>query len=646
MPAATSPDSPAAASPLAPGSPPAAPLPGAPGARPTAFRTDVLVVGAGPTGLMAGAWCARLGLRAVVADAKPGPTRESRALALQARSIEVYRQLGLEEAVLARSVPARHVSPGIGRWRLGTVHLDRIGHGLTPFPGLHVLEQSANEQILADHLAALGRPVAWRHAFRALAQSPDGTVTATLEAPSGPVTLTARYLIAADGASSPVRHALGTPFEGTTSPFEFYVLDALGVRGVGDGIEVRFSAEHFMLCFPMGRDERGRRSRLLGILRAPDATAEGADAGTPDLEPRSRAALAGRFGITYADTAWSSRYRVHHRVAAAFRSGAVFLAGDAAHIHSPVGAQGMNTGLQDAQDLVCTIADVLAGRAAEGSLDRYEAERRPVALNLVRTTDRVFAAVTSLSPVARFVRSVLAPVVLPVALRVIPRSPAGGRVFGYISQTRIHYWMGPGRTRPAGQRRGRVLGRRLPWVPDAGHAGPVPGGDGRGDNHEALNLPVWQVHAYGPTAVPVARELAERHRDKAAGAAGPASGVRVPGAQVPGAQVPGALVLGERAPEARVPGVRASGAGVTEGPAMRDAGAPGVLVSRLSGPPDLPVHEFRAAPEQDLPDGTAVLVRPDGFVAEVVTAPASGAAAAKAAAETAPSRSAASSLRT
>lgn len=581
MPAAGTPGPPAS-SPRA--SPRTSPRPRA-SPPPRTVATDVLIVGAGPTGLMAGAWCARLGLRAVVVDAKPGPTRESRALGLQSRSLEVYRQLGLADAVERESVPARDVSPGIRRRLLGTIHLDQVGHRLTPFPGLHILEQSANERILAEHLAALRRPVAWGYAFRSLGTTPEGRPVAELDSPSGPVRVRARFVIAADGASSPVRHALGTDFEGTTSPFEFYVLDALGVQGVGEGIEVHFSAAHFALCFPMGRDEQGRRrARLLGILRASEAGTDGfgtgrgagteaPDTGPQDIEARARAILAGTFGITYADTAWASRYRVHHRVAAAFRAGSVFLAGDAAHIHSPVGAQGMNTGLQDAQNLVCLLADVIAGRADESALDRYEAERRPVALTLTRTTDRVFAAVTSLSPVARIVRSVMAPVVLPVVLRLIPRSPAGGRFFGYLSQIRIHYWMGPGGKPVAGQRRDRVLGRRLPWVPDAGHAGAVPGGDGRGDNHEALNLPAWQVHAYGPAAVPVARELAERHRDKAAGAARPASGGRTPGAAQAQAQ---------------------------------DSGAPG-----------LPVYAFRAAPEQGLPDGTAVLVRPDGFVAEV-----------------------------
>ncbi|WP_246858490.1 FAD-dependent monooxygenase [Citricoccus sp. SGAir0253] len=573
-----------------PGPPPA---PGAtPSARaPRVVSTDVLVVGAGPTGLMAGAWCARLGLRAVVVDAKAGPTRESRALGLQSRSLEVYRQLGLAEAVEREAVLARNVSPGVGRHRLGTVHLDRIGHGLTPFPGLHVLEQSANERILAEHLAAVGRPVAWRHAFRSLGTTPEGRPAVGLDSPTGPVTVRARYVIAADGASSPVRHALGTPFEGSTSPYEFYVLDATGVEGLGDGIEIRFSGEHFMLAFPMGRDERGgRRSRLLGILRAEDlAGAEGGEAAPDDgavrLEARARAALAERFSVTYAGVSWFSRYRVHHRVAAAFRTGAVFLAGDAAHIHSPVGAQGMNTGLQDAQDLVCALADVLAGRADESRLERYEAERRPVALTLVRSTDRVFAAVTSLRPFARVVRSAVVPVVLPVVLRLVPRSPAGGRLFGYLSQTRIHYWMGPGPRRPPGQPRGRVVGRRLPWVPDAGHEGPVPGGDGRGDNHEALCLPRWQVHAYGPAALPLALALAEEHRDLAVDHR---TGSRRPA-------VPALAVAAGAGPE--------PGAG-PDGPA--------------SG---LPVFAFRAAPEARLPDGTAVLVRPDGFVAELRLSP-------------------------
>lgn len=565
-----------------------------PGAKPgRRVSTDVLVIGAGPTGLMAGAWCAKLGIQSLVVDGKAGPTRESRALALQARSLEVYRQLGLEGEVLARATPATGVSPGYGHRTLGTLPLDRVGRGLTPFPGITVFEQSANEELLADHLARQHRPVAWGTSFRAFAETEAGNrssnrpsagrpVTVDLESPGGPVRVTARYVVAADGASSAVRSALGVAFEGATHRFEFYVLDAHGVTGTEPGITVRISREHFMLAFPMGRDGRGgARARLLGILRAEDRTGprpeDGAGTGTRPAadahdETRARESLAGEFGVRYAGTDWYSTYRVHHRVAADFRSGSVFLAGDAAHIHSPVGAQGMNTGLQDAQNLVTKIADVLAGRAPEDSLDRYEAERRPVALTLVRTTDAVFGAVTSASAGARLLRSLVFPAVAPLALRLVPRSPAGGRLFGYLSQIRIHYWMPGAETEQFGgrrRRRGRVLGRRLPWVPEAGDPGV--------DNHEALTAAVWQVHAYGPAAVGPARQLAERHRDKArtggAGTATTAAGTPAAGGAGP-----------------------ASGVG--------------------SGPP---VFTFRAAPEARLPDGTAVLVRPDGFVAELVS---------------------------
>ncbi|GAA1125812.1 FAD-dependent monooxygenase [Citricoccus alkalitolerans] len=545
----------------------------APGRRVT---TDVLVVGAGPTGLMAGAWCAKLGLQSLVVDGKTGPTRESRALAVQARSLEVYRQLGLAQAVLDGAIPATSVSPGFGHRTLGTVRLDRMGQQLTPFPGITIFEQSANEAMLAGHLRDQHRPVAWGTSFRSFttdprAEGPGATVTVELDSPEGLVQVRARYVVAADGASSAVRRVLNIPFEGATNRFEFYVLDAYGVTGTESGITLRASREHFMLAFPLGGDGRGgRRARLLGILRVEDTSpaATGEDAGTMAESPaadardeaRARDSLAGEFGVRYAGTDWYSTYRVHHRLAAGFRAGRVFLAGDAAHIHSPVGAQGMNTGLQDAQNIVCALADVLAGREPEEVLDRYEAERRPVALNLVRTTDVVFGAVTSLSPLARLARTRVFPVVAPVLLRVAPRLPLGGRMFGYLSQTRIHYRM-PGtkadRTGQRRRRRGKVRGRRLPWVPDGGHTGPVPGGDGRGDNHEVLATAEWQVHAYGPAAERLARDLAERHRDRAAGRARPASG--------------------------------------------------------------LPVYGFRAAPEAGLPDGTALLVRPDGFVVEVVS---------------------------
>jgi hypothetical protein len=187
------------------------------------------------------------------------------------------------------------------------------------------------------------------------------------------------------------------------------------------------------------------------------------------------------FAVTYATSRWFATYRVHHRVAATFRDGPFFLAGDAAHVHSPVGGQGMNTGLQDAHNLAFKLADVLRGRAGEAWLDRYEAERRPVARMLVSTTDRLFGFVTSQKPALRALRRVVVPLVAPVGVRLLPRDGGAARFFQYVAQIRIHYRMTPGFS----GKRDQVVGRRLPWA---------------GGNYEALRSLQWQIHSYGPLA--------------------------------------------------------------------------------------------------------------------------------------------------
>lgn len=439
-----------------------------------ALTCDVAVVGAGPTGLLLACVLARLGVSAVVLDAKTGPTRESRALAVQARTLEVYDQVGVVDEVLERAWVADALAPGFGRRVLGRIALGAIGAGTTPYPALHVLEQSENERILHEHLQRLGGRVLWQHRLTALEDRPGG-VLATAQGPGGALRVRARWCVGADGASSAVRRLRGIAFEGATVDRSFYVADAVGVRGlVAGAVNVRPGELDFLLTFPMGTSdgsgEASAHHRLLGAVRG-----VGDEAGT-------RAVLERVYGVTYEALTWFATYRVHHRVAQRFRDGAVFLAGDAAHVHSPVGGQGMNTGLQDAHGLALKLADVVAGVASDASLDRYEAERRPVALRLVRTTDRAFGAITSGSLLARLVRRGVVPLVVPVVARVVPRLPVGGRLFQYVSQTRIHYWMGDDARAAAGGRRGRVVGRRLPWT---------------GSNHAALRSMRWQAHGYG-----------------------------------------------------------------------------------------------------------------------------------------------------
>jgi 2-polyprenyl-6-methoxyphenol hydroxylase-like FAD-dependent oxidoreductase len=423
---------------------------------------DVLVVGAGPTGLMLANWLVKLGVRVVVVDGKDGPTRESRALVVQARSIEVYDQLGIADKVLAAAHRAEAVAPGFGDRAFGRVPLGPLGGRLTPYPWIEVLEQSRNEELLYDNLRALGGDVRWGRPVTSLTATPE-----RVEAAIGDETITARYCVGADGANSVVRKSRGIDFEGVTNPHTFYVIDAEAVGGlVGGSINVRPGGDEFLLGFPM----RGRGNwRLIGLVRDDDGDGK-------ILEEDARARIRRSFAVTYSGSRWFATYRVHHRVAATFRDGPFFLAGDAAHVHSPVGGQGMNTGLQDAHNLAFKLADAVHGRAGDAWLDRYQAERRPVAQTLVATTDRMFGFITSQRTALRALRRLVVPLLAPVGVRALPGSSGGSRFFGYVAQIRIRYPLTPD------GRRDPVVGRRLAWT---------------GGNFEVLRSLQWQIHGYG-----------------------------------------------------------------------------------------------------------------------------------------------------
>ncbi|WP_411722016.1 FAD-dependent monooxygenase [Mycetocola sp.] len=436
-------------------------------------RTEVLVVGAGPTGLLLAAILTKLGIDVVIVDGKSGPTRESRALVLQARTMEILDQLDMVDPVLAETVTATAASPGFERTSFGRVPIGRIGANVSPFPGLHVLEQSRTERILLDQLERLGGTVLWNHRLAGLAVhgTGDTAVEASVDGPDGFVRIAATYCVGADGASSLVRKLHGILFEGITNEHTFYVSDAHGVTGLEpDAVNIRFGTDDFLITFPMAP---GGHDRLLGTIRLSEVNES-------VTEDAARVKLSQVFGVDYDVASWFSTYRISHRVAARFRAGPVFLAGDAGHVHSPVGAQGMNTGLLDAHNLAFTLAAVLRKRAEVSALDRYEAERRPVALRLVSTTDRAFGIVTGTSPLSRFVRRRASRVIVPIIVGVVPRLPGASRLFEYLSQTRIHYWMSA-EARSTG-RRGRVVGRRLPWT---------------GTNFDVLRSLDWQVHFYG-----------------------------------------------------------------------------------------------------------------------------------------------------
>ena len=261
--------------------------------------TDVVIVGAGPTGLMLANCLAKLGVSCVIVDGKAGPTRESRALVLQARTMEIYDQLGLAGRVLEEAELVGALVPGFEKTRFAAVDLRRLATGVAPFPRLYVLEQSKNERMLAESLGALGGEVRWGWRMVSVARMQDGGARVVCETGSdsdavGTQTITARFCVGADGASSPVREATGIPFTGVTNEHTFYVADAAAVEGlVPHAVNLRFGDTQFLLAFPM---TGAGHHRLIGVVRTA--------ADEEVTEAPVRATLERVFGVRYESALW------------------------------------------------------------------------------------------------------------------------------------------------------------------------------------------------------------------------------------------------------------------------------------------------------------------------------------------------------
>jgi 2-polyprenyl-6-methoxyphenol hydroxylase-like FAD-dependent oxidoreductase len=390
---------------------------------------EVLVVGAGPTGLMLANQLARRGVRPLIIDRHPGPSIQTRALGVQARTLEIYSHLGIVDQALElgkRAVGANLWAHG----RRARVPLGDIGQDLSPYPFLLILGQDDNERLLGQALEKLGIAVRWSTELVGLAQQAD-RVIARLKQPDGTIReVAACWVAGCDGARSAVRELNGIEFQGAPYEHVFFVADTeMTGPMVPNELNVYLWRDGFHLFFPMRGPDHWR---VVGILpaalrRRDDVTL---DQVLPSIQREAGA------GLSLRECSWFSTYRIHHRRAERFRDRRCFLLGDAAHIHSPVGAQGMNTGLQDAYNLAWKLALVTSGRASVALLDSYEEERIPVAQRLLSTTDRAFSLVVSDQKLAGLLRTRVVGKAMALAMRI-------GRIrelaFRTISQTGIHY---------------------------------------------------------------------------------------------------------------------------------------------------------------------------------------------------------------
>jgi 2-polyprenyl-6-methoxyphenol hydroxylase-like FAD-dependent oxidoreductase len=456
-------------------------------------QTQVLIVGAGPTGLVLALWLRRLGVHARIIDKMAEPGTTSRAVAVQARTLEFYRQIGLADTVVARGREVSAANLWVAGRQVARAVFGDMGAGISPYPYAFIFPQDEHEQLLIDRLNAAGGSVERETAFIEFEERGDRVIARLERADGRPESCEAAFVAGCDGAHSRLRETLSIGFAGGTYEHLFYVADVeAGGRVMNGEIHVALDRTDFLAVFPL---KDARRARLVGTVR--DGAEDASRRENLSWDDVSRRVIEW-MRIDVKRVHWFSTYQVHHRVADRFRSGRAFLLGDAAHIHSPVGGQGMNTGIGDAVNLGWKLAAVLHGHASTPILDTYEPERIAFAQRLVATTDQAFTGVTSSTATARALRLHVVPLILPALFTF----NAFRRVaFRTVSQTAIEYRGSPLSEGRAGGIHG---GDRLPWVP-------LDSSRRDADNFAPLTSLEWQVHVYG-RALPAMRALcAQRH---------------------------------------------------------------------------------------------------------------------------------------
>jgi 2-polyprenyl-6-methoxyphenol hydroxylase-like FAD-dependent oxidoreductase len=353
-----------------------------------------------------------------------------------------------------------------------------------------VYPQDEHERFLIDRLREAGVEVERQTELVHFEETADGVTAHLRRADGTEERSTAAYIAGCDGARSTIREALGIGFPGGTYEHMFYVADVeAGGATMNGELHVALDRTDFLVVFPLKREGR---ARLIGTIRE-ELASQAEKLTWDDVSKR----VIDWIRIDVEKVNWFSTYRVHHRVADHFRKGRTFLLGDAAHIHSPVGGQGMNTGIGDAVNLAWKLAAVLNGRAHASVLDSYEQERIGFARTLVSSTDQAFTSVTSSGFMARLIRLHIAPLVIPLLLS----SKSVRRVmFRRVSQTSIDY---EGSSLSTGWTETVQGGDRLPWIQNANGAGE--------DNFAPLKSLDWQVHVYGEASNEL-RQMCEARR--------------------------------------------------------------------------------------------------------------------------------------
>jgi 2-polyprenyl-6-methoxyphenol hydroxylase-like FAD-dependent oxidoreductase len=364
--------------------------------------TDVLIVGAGPVGLFLANECARRGLRWRIVEARPTQSAHSKALAIFPRTLEIFDMAGVVRPFLEAA--NRVTSVAVITHGRTLAHM-RFAPEESPYSFIAMVPQDATERLLVEQLRSRGGAVEYETSFVSAALH-DDYVSVTIEQKGRRTELTAAFVVGCDGAHSAVRHHLNLPFEGARYDSLFMLADIQTNETLpADELQLCPSESGPVAIFPMSATRR----RIV-------ATIEHAEGEVPTLG-LVREILKQRApeGIEAQALYWSSFFNIHHRQVARLRVGRMFIAGDAAHIHSPFGGQGMNTGLHDVWNLVWKLDLVLHGRGNDRLLDSYSAERRPVIKHVIETTDILTRVMGTPNKFARALRDTIIPMVSRLA---------------------------------------------------------------------------------------------------------------------------------------------------------------------------------------------------------------------------------------
>ncbi len=432
-------------------------------------QTNVLIAGAGPSGLMAACWLAFYGIPFRIIDKKDRKTGHSGALLVQARTLEIFKQMGIADFALQKGKIAEYMTVIHNGKKILRLSISSMGEGISDFPFIFMLKQTCTEKLLQRYLERYGVCIERNTTLVDLKQDKHSVISEIEFSDGRTEHVTSKYLIGADGMHSTVRKTLNIPWHGKRSSFPLVVSDchirktmihekkhhSLPVHDVGNEIMFSISNKSIAGFFSLGKDKWRIDSVIPeNIIGREQIRFEDIQEGFGDRI---------QINVELHTPQWFSVFYPNTYLAGTFSAGRCFLVGDAAHVHTPIGAQGMNTGMQDSYNLAWKLAFVLKHNINPKLMATYNQERRQVAGRLIRSTDRYFDIAIGKDSFNRLLRTKILPWLLYVFKPIIRQKFLKRNFFRAISQTKVGYHVQAGLT-ITGLSKGPSKGERWPFL--------------------------------------------------------------------------------------------------------------------------------------------------------------------------------------